>query len=111
MPRRNHREVGEIAAQESGLLWAAKCQVRTLCLAGRFGTIPVREMAIDYVRGGGSISQHNETRENYRDFAFYYKVTLPIVGFSRGVFVELRLIDEDPDNPTVLIVSAHRQGV
>ena len=71
----------------------------------------VREMTIDFVKNGGSITQHKETRENHPDFEFYYKITLPVAGFSRGVFVELRLIDEDPDNPAALIVGAHRQGV
>jgi hypothetical protein len=71
----------------------------------------VREMAIDFVQGGGSISQHEETRANHADFEFYYKIILPVDAFSPGVFVEMRLIDEDPDNPAVLIVGAHRQGV
>ena len=66
---------------------------------------------MDFVHGGGSITQHQERRENHPDFKFHYKITLPVAGFPRGVFVELRLIDEDPDNPAVLIVGAHRQGV
>jgi hypothetical protein len=77
-----------------------------------FGLTPeaVREMVIDFVQGGGSISQQKETRENHPDFRFYYKIILTVAGLPRGVFVEMRLIDEDPNNPAVLIVGAHRQG-
>ena len=68
-------------------------------------------MVIDFVHGGGLVAQYKETRQNHPDFRSYYKITLTVAGFPRGVFVELRLIDEDPDNPAVLIVGAHRQGV
>ena len=71
----------------------------------------VREPVIDFVEDGGVISQHEETREDWKSFRFYYKVILMVPGVRRGVFVELRLIDDDPENPAVLIVSAHAQGV
>ncbi len=31
----------------------------------------IREMVIDFVHGGGLVSQHKETRENHPDFRFY----------------------------------------
>jgi hypothetical protein len=70
----------------------------------------IRTMAISFVGAGGKITQHKETRENWSAYSFYYKVIVPVEGFHRGIFVELRLIDEDPDDPAVQIVSAHRQG-
>jgi len=71
----------------------------------------VRTMAIDFVTGGGLVVQRAETREEHLDFRFMYKFVLPVPGFPCGVFVELRLIDDDPDSPTVHIVGAHKQGV
>ena len=71
----------------------------------------VREAIIDFVEDGGVISQHEETREDWKSFRFYYKIILMVPGVRRGVFVELRLIDDDPENPAVLIVIAHAQGV
>ncbi|MGC8639831.1 MAG: hypothetical protein ACP5XB_08160 [Isosphaeraceae bacterium] len=71
----------------------------------------IRRMTIDFVRDGGRIDQRVEERENHLDFAFYYRVIVPAEGFPRGIFVELRLVDDDPGAPVVHIVSAHRQGV
>ena len=71
----------------------------------------VRTRAIDYVNDGGAIIPVVETRPEWSDFRYYYKVILPVEDFPRGVFVETRLIDEDPNDPVVHIVSAHRQGV
>ena len=68
-------------------------------------------MTIDHVNGGGAITQVRETRTDRPDYRFYYKVILAISDFPRGVFVEHRLVDDDPAGPVVHIVSAHRQGV
>ncbi len=65
---------------------------------------------IDFVAAGGRVEQKQETREGF-DYPYYYKVVLPIDGIPGGVFVEMRLVDEDADDPVVYIVSAHRQGV
>jgi hypothetical protein len=94
------------------------CDERTVALARSnladlSGLTPeaVREMAIDHVNGGGAITQVRETRTDRPDYRFYYKVILAIPDFPRGVFVEHRLVDDDPEDPVVHIVSAHRQGV
>jgi hypothetical protein len=70
----------------------------------------IRELAIEHVRAGGPIVQVRETEEG-RDRPYYYKIILAVPGVPQGVFVKIRLIDEDPDDPAVLLVSAHRQGV
>jgi hypothetical protein len=59
--------------------------------------------------GEATIKQKPEKREPYcRDFRFYYMAVLPIKGFKRGLFVEMRLVDaDDPEYPIVLIVNAH----
>jgi hypothetical protein len=55
-----------------------------------------------------SVVQKPEKRERWMDeYRFYYKVILPLPEFRDGVFVELRLVDADPDVPMVLLVNAH----
>ncbi len=71
----------------------------------------VRIMAIDFVDGGGVIKQSPETRLEWSEFRFKYDVKLNVPGFPSGVYVELRLIDSDPDAPVVQVVSAHKRGV
>jgi hypothetical protein len=70
----------------------------------------IRDMSIAHVRDGGAVSQHRITAVE-RDYRFYYKVILPCDAFPRGIFVKFRLVDDDPVNPAVHIVNAHRQGV
>jgi hypothetical protein len=78
------------------------------------GLVPedVRAMAIEHVRRHGehAIVQVRETIEGH-DRPYYYKVTLEVEGIIPGVFVKIRLVDETPDNPAVVLVSAHREGV
>jgi hypothetical protein len=71
----------------------------------------VRRMSIDYVNDGHPRIQSKETRENWSEFSFKYIVEMPMDGVPWCVFVEFRLNDPDPDDPTVHIVSAHRAGV
>jgi len=82
-------------------------------LADLSGLTPeaIRCMSINFVSDGGKISQHEETRPDHLDYPFYYKIILKLEDFPRGVFVELRLVDDDRQNPVVHIVSAHRSGV
>jgi hypothetical protein len=72
----------------------------------------VRVMAIEHVRrhGANAIIQVQETMVGH-DRPYYYKVVLEVEGIIPGVFVKIRLNDETPDNPTVILVSAHREGV
>jgi hypothetical protein len=70
----------------------------------------IRELAIEHVRAGGPIFQVRETEEGH-DRPYYYKIVLDIRGVVPGVFVKIQLFDEDANDPAVLLVSAHRQGV
>jgi hypothetical protein len=71
----------------------------------------IREMSIEFVKAGNPVEQREEDRPEWSDFAFSYRIVLPVSGFPRGIFVEFALIDDDPDDPAILIVSAHKQGV
>ncbi len=70
----------------------------------------IRREVLAYVRFGGQVKQVIETREGHRThYRFYYKIILPIPDFQHGLFVEMRLIDEDPEFPCVEIVNVHPQ--
>ncbi len=69
----------------------------------------VKDELIDYVSRGGDVVQVDETRTEYNDRAFYYKVILPTSGLRHGLFIEIVLDDDDPELPTVRIVNCHEQ--
>lgn len=69
----------------------------------------IKELLIQHVEQKGKLVQVREKREEYDDRRFYYKVVVPVPGFVRGLFVEVVLVDDDPDCPAVLIVNAHEQ--
>jgi hypothetical protein len=80
------------------------------------GCLPrfIRQRVIELARstGGACVEQVKELRENWRDnYAYYYKVILPISGYRHGIFVEIRYTgdedDEDPEFPEALLVGAH----
>ena len=77
------------------------------------GTITPRGIILDtrdFVRTGGVVEQVRETRPEYRDrYRFYYKAIVPIPGLHLPLFVEMRLTDDDPDCPVVMLVNAHLQ--
>jgi hypothetical protein len=73
----------------------------------------VKRETIQYVRryGGAVVDQRVEDRDGWRDlYRFYYRILLPLEEFRHGLFVEVRLTDdEDPDLPEVRFVNAHAQ--
>ena len=71
----------------------------------------IKQLLCEFVaRQQGAVEQVVENRDEYRDRRFYYKVVVPIPEFVRGLFIELVLIDDDPEYPVVSIVNAHEQG-
>ena len=70
----------------------------------------IRELLINHLQNHpDQVIQVREKRAEYPDRLFYYKVIFPVSEFVRGLFVELILVDQDPDYPSVLIVNAHEQ--
>lgn len=62
----------------------------------------------EFVEDGGEPEQRVEKRAEYRDrFPFWYRVLLDIEGLPRPLFVELVLLEDDPEFPVVSIVNAH----
>jgi hypothetical protein len=69
----------------------------------------VSDELMDHVLNGGVVIQVDETRPEYNDRPFYYKVTLPVQGLRHGLFIEIVLDDDDPTLPSVRIVNCHEQ--
>ena len=59
----------------------------------------------DHVQAGGVIDQKPEKRPEYTDRDFHYDFRLAWVG--RAIYVETILVDDDPKNPYIHIVSVH----
>lgn len=79
----------------------------------------IRRLLHDFVCGRGRLDERPETRQEwlkanedrpayYRDFWYRAVVTVPDL-FSKGLFIEVRLFDDDPQDPWVEIVNAHPQ--
>jgi hypothetical protein len=59
----------------------------------------------DHVQAGRVIDQVPEQRPEWNDYPFHYDFRLTWVG--RAIYVETILKDDDPDDPTIHIVSIH----
>ncbi|HYT94342.1 MAG TPA: hypothetical protein VEL76_36845 [Gemmataceae bacterium] len=70
----------------------------------------VKDLLVEYISAGGEVVQVEETRAEYNDRPFYYKVILPLTGLRHGLFIEIVLDDADPDLPTIRIVNCHAQN-
>jgi hypothetical protein len=59
----------------------------------------------DFLAGGGVIDQVKETRPEWNMWPYHYDFRLLLAG--RNVYIETLLQDDDPNDPTVEIVSIH----
>jgi hypothetical protein len=73
--------------------------------------LQVRKLLIEFVKSGGSVVQVKEEREGWKDRRdYWYKVIVPMPAlFAKGLFVELELINRDPEYPEVKMVQMHEQ--
>jgi hypothetical protein len=73
----------------------------------------IRALVRKFVLDGNLLDARPEKRQEFLkenpDHPYWYRAIIPVDGFPHGLFVELVLIDHDPDEPWVEIVSAHRQ--
>lgn len=101
--------------------WDDQADQRARCNPDLKGLTPegIRRLLHDFVCGGGRLDERPETRPEwlhanadrpayYRDF--WYRVVIPVPGlFPKGLFVEVRLFDDDSQDPWVEIVNGHPQ--
>jgi hypothetical protein len=55
--------------------------------------------------GGGQIDQIRETRPEWTEHRYHYDLRIQIGG--RLIYIETLLVEDDPDDPTVHVVSIH----
>jgi hypothetical protein len=65
----------------------------------------VGEAMFQHVEGGGQIDQVKETRPEWSAERFHYDFRIPLAG--RLVYVETILVEDDPNDPTIHVVSIH----
>jgi hypothetical protein len=65
----------------------------------------IAEQLYNHVAGGGEIDQVHERRPERNDRDFHYDLRLEIGG--RALYVETLLLDDDPNDPTIYVVSVH----
>ena len=80
----------------------------------------IRRLLHEFVCGGGRLDERREARPDWLEAnadrpAYYrdcwYRAVVPVPGLiPKGLFVEVRLFDDDPDDPWVEIVNAHPQA-
>lgn len=69
----------------------------------------IKDELMAHVGGGGDVIQVGETRPEWNDRPFYYKVVLFCPALRYGLFIEIVLDDNDPDLPAVRMVNCHEQ--
>lgn len=70
--------------------------------------VSLREIArilYEHVQNSGVIDQVRERRPEWSDRDFHYDYRVPIGG--RLIYIETVLVDDDPTDPTIHIVSIH----
>jgi hypothetical protein len=72
--------------------------------------VEIREIARDWILGGGEIDCVKETREGYKEKShFHYDIIITNVGadFPRGLYVYMQLSNSDEKEPAVGLLNAH----
>jgi hypothetical protein len=70
--------------------------------------VSAREVAglmYEHVQAGGVVDQVPERRPEWNDYDYHYDLRLVIQGRMR--YIETLLLDQDPDDPTILVVNIH----
>jgi hypothetical protein len=113
---------GAIAAGIFGQIqWDDRADERARSNPDLQGLTPegIRRLLHDFVCGGERLDERREARPDwlqanadrpahYREF--WYRAVVPIADlFPKGLFVEVRLFDDEPQDPWVEIVNAHPQ--
>ena len=65
----------------------------------------VGEEMFRYLADGGEIDQVRETRSEWTEHRFHYDLRLDVG--DRFLYIETVLVEDDPDDPTIRVVSIH----
>jgi hypothetical protein len=83
-------------------------QIALQWLRANLTGVPARQVGklmFEHVTNGGVIDQVPEHRPEWSDFDFHYDMRLPI--HDRMIYVETILVERDPTDPILRIVSIH----
>lgn len=68
----------------------------------------LKDRLIEYAAENGQIECRPEIRPEYQGRReFWFRVLVPVPGFTHPLFFELELIDDDPDCPAAVILNVH----
>jgi hypothetical protein len=65
----------------------------------------IAKLMCEHVQAGGTVDQVPETRPEWNDRPFHYDLRIAVAG--RLIYVETILIDDDPTDPVIRVVSIH----
>jgi hypothetical protein len=65
----------------------------------------VAKLMYDHLQQGGVIDQIRETRPEWNVWPYHYDFRLELAG--KSIYIETVLQDDDPNDPTIEIVSIH----
>ncbi|MFO0811227.1 MAG: hypothetical protein U0746_21570 [Gemmataceae bacterium] len=69
----------------------------------------IRKLVRELVAAGTAIDVREEKRAEYRaEHPFWFRIMFDVPDLFPRLFVEIILVDDDPEEPFVEIVSAHR---
>jgi hypothetical protein len=75
--------------------------------------VAIKEQLRQFVINGNTLTERHEIRQEYcdddPDDPFWYRAIIPVPMFPKGLFVEVKLIDDSQAEPWIRIVSAHQQ--
>ncbi len=90
---------------EGYVLWKETAQEWVLRHLQPLTTKQLAQLMHQYVESGGEIDQVPEQRPEWNIYPFHYDLRLPIG--NRLIYVETILLDDEPDDPTIKVVSIH----
>lgn len=96
----NWTVTGYITAKEIVLDWIADN------LEG-YDLRAIAKLMYDHLQAGGKPNQVRESRPEYNDRDYHYDFRLSVPGRQQPVYIETILVDDDPSDPTIHIVSMH----
>lgn len=91
--------------------WKESLEERVRSDSSMMGLTPEAITALlrDYVGRGGRIDRRADPYPEEHSQDYWYRVIVPVEGFTHGLFVKIILLDDDPEAPAVRIVSVHEQ--
>lgn len=91
--------------------WKESLEARIRADRWMMGLTPeaITTLLRDYVGRGGPIDRRADPQPEEHSQDYWYRIIIPVVGFTDGLFVKIVLTDDDPEAPAVRIVSIHEQ--